>query len=269
MFEPESWRPYGNRLYNTYRSQPRSFGVAPDLALTAIQVSSPDVACGQLSDEILITVEVRNEGDLRVGPGVVLTFYGSWGDDEEALLDENGDPLTVTLGTSLEPGASIIVTAEYHSGSNDSDGLPEVVTAVIDEDDRERECGDDSNNRISDTVEEGETVADLRLEIGAASGPCAGKLVEVTVHNDGSVAASDVLVRLYAGDPSAGGQVIGETTIGETIEPGESVTVQIELDSLQRTITVFGIADPLDAIAECNEANNRDTGPSITCGRVF
>ena len=51
--EPESWKPYGNRIYNTYRSQPRAFGVAPDLSLTAMQVSSPDVACGQLSNECL------------------------------------------------------------------------------------------------------------------------------------------------------------------------------------------------------------------------
>src|SRR5690606_15623281 len=182
--EPESWRPYGNRLYNTYRSQPRSFGVAPDLALTAMQISSPDVACGELSDEILIAVEVRNEGDLRVGPGVVLTFYGEFDGDEQALLNEDGEPLTVTLETSVEPGAYIIVTASYTA---DDAGLPEVVTAVIDEDDRERECGDDSNNSISDDVQGGENVADLRLEIGAQTGPCSGKTVEVTVHNDGSL----------------------------------------------------------------------------------
>ena len=38
-------------------------------------------------------------------------------------------------------------------------------------------------------------------------------MVEVTVTNDGSVAASNVLVRLYAGDPSAGGQVLAEVDI--------------------------------------------------------
>src|SRR5690606_16010273 len=138
--EPESWRPYGNRLYNTYRSQPRSHGVAPDLALTAIQISSPDVARGELSDAILIAGEVRNEGELRVGPGVELTFEGSFADGEETLLDENGDPLIITLATSLEPGASIIVTASYNAENNESGELPSRVTVTIDEDDREREC---------------------------------------------------------------------------------------------------------------------------------
>ena len=264
--EAESWRPYGNRLYNTYRSQPRSYGVAPDLALTAMQISSPDVACGQLSDEILITVEVRNEGDLRVGPGVELTFEGSFPDGDEVLLGEDGEPLTVTLETSLEPGASIIVTATYKAEYNESGELPTRVTATIDEADRERECGDDSNNSISDDVEEGETVADLRLEIGAVTGPCSAKLVEVTVTNDGSVAASDVLVRLYAGDPSAGGQVLTEVVIEETLEPGDSVTIEVELPPLFRVIRVFGIADPLDSVPECNEANNRASGPQISCG---
>src|SRR5690606_17204018 len=35
--EPESWKPYNGRLYNTYRSQPRVYGVAPDLTLVGIQ----------------------------------------------------------------------------------------------------------------------------------------------------------------------------------------------------------------------------------------
>jgi hypothetical protein len=93
--------------------------------------------------------------------------------------------------------------------------------------------------------------------------------VEVTVHNDGSLPASDVLVRLYAGDPSAGGQVVGEATINETIEPGDSVSIDIDIDALLRNATIFGIADPLDTIAECNDANNRDRGPQLICGQVF
>lgn len=265
--ETESWRPYGNRLYNTYRSQPRSYGVAPDLALTAMQITSPDVACGELSDEILIVVEVRNEGDLRVGPGVEVTFEGSFADGDAPLLDApGGEPLTVTLETSLEPGASIIVTASYNAANNESGELPSRVTATIDEDDRERECGDDSNNSISDDVEGGEAFADLRLEIGAVTGPCDGKLVEVTVTNDGSSPASDVLVQLYAGDPSAGGQVLAEVVIEETLEPGDSVTIEVELPPLFRVIRVYGIADPLDSVPECNEANNRASGPQISCG---
>ncbi len=33
-------------------------------------------------------------------------------------------------------------------------------------------------------------------------------------------------------------------------------------------VTVYGIADPDDAIDECNNANNIDEGPDVVCGVV-
>lgn len=75
--EPEHWKSYGGRSYNTYRSNPRSYAVAPDLTVRAVQVSSPDATCGQLSKQLTINVEIDNPGDLRVGPGVVIGFHGA------------------------------------------------------------------------------------------------------------------------------------------------------------------------------------------------
>ncbi len=77
--EPEHWKSYNGRSYNTYRSNPRNYNVAPDLTVSGVQVSSPDVACGELSDLLTITAKIDNVGDLRVGPGVIVTFYGTWG----------------------------------------------------------------------------------------------------------------------------------------------------------------------------------------------
>jgi hypothetical protein len=266
--EPESWKPYGGRLYNTYRSQPRAFGVAPDLSLLAMQVSSPDVACGELSDELELVVLVKNLGDLRVGPGVAITFYGDFGGTITALRDPAGDPLTATLVGSLEPGASILVTAAFRAEDNPQNALPGRVIARIDEAASERECRED-NNEISEAVSAGEQLADLRLVVGAESGQCSAKKVEVTVHNDGSIAASDVLVRLYAGDPSAGGKPIGELVIAGPIAPGASANAQVTLAPLELDISVYGVADPLDAIAECNNANNLDQGPTIACRDIL
>ncbi len=66
-------------VYNTYRSQPRSpFGIAPDLTIGAVQISSPDATCGTLSTTIDVTVRVVNAGDLRVSPNVVVGFHGEW-----------------------------------------------------------------------------------------------------------------------------------------------------------------------------------------------
>ncbi len=262
--EPESWKPLNGRLYNTYRSQPRQYNVAPDLALTAIQISSPDAACGSLSDTIQIVVEVRNLGDLRVGPGVILTYEGSWGIDTEELLDGGGDPITFTLDKSLEPGASTLVTVEYDVGDNeDQEGLPDSVIVTIDGDNKERECVE-GNNDIEGDVEAGAEVADLRLEIDSATG-CAAPKVKLTVYNDGSAPAEDVLVHLYAGDPSQGGTKIGQVTVDGPIEAGESETVTVTLDPIALDITIWGIADPTNSIIECNDANNVTEGPDLDC----
>lgn len=267
MREPESFRPYGNRLYNTYRSQPRAFGVAPDLALVEMQVSSPGVACGQLSSQLSIVVLVKNLGDLRVGPGVAITFHGAFAGGNMALRGQDGMPLRHTLATSLEPGASVLIEVPYRAEDN-ANMVPTRIAAVVDEAAAERECRED-NNRVEQDVSGGAQLADLRLELGAPSGPCATTKVAVLVHNDGSLPAENVLVRLFAGDPSAGGNAIGEATVVGPITPGSSASVDVMLDNLGRDITVWGIADPLDAIAECNNANNVDEGPAVPCGPFY
>ncbi|MGC4093222.1 MAG: CARDB domain-containing protein [Polyangiaceae bacterium] len=263
--EPESFRPLNGRLYNTYRSQPRNYGVAPDLTPIAIQVSSPNVACGQLSDEIQVAVQIKNAGDLRVGPGVQVGFTGRFAnpDTSAALLDANGDPITVTLTTSLEPGASTIITITYKAGNNGRPDLPVEVVASVDSASAERECHED-NNDIAGPVESGASLADLGIVVNSVTG-CSAPKASVTITNQGSAPASDILVRLYAGDPSRGGQSLGEVTVPGPLAPGASQTITLTLDPVNRNITVFGVVDPLDTIAECNDANNVTQGPALRC----
>lgn len=263
--EPESWKPLNGRLYNTYRAQPRNYGVAPDLALIGVQVSSPDAGCGELTDEIQISVLVKNEGDLRVGPGVVLAFGGVFEDpDQEGpLVDPNGDPIEVTLDKSLEPGATTRITVTYEAGNGGRPDLPVEVRVVIDPENREREC-DEDDNEATGTVEPGEGLADLRVVLEEAT---CFEVSEVVIHNDGVLAATDVLVRVYAGDPSQGGTVLAETTIADPIEPGESATLKIPFRILDRNVTLYVVADPLNSVLECNDANNIDeTG--LKCSAV-
>ena len=75
---PESWQRLNGRLYNTYRSQPRSFGAAPDLVIDELQVTAPGDGCGALSNSAQITMLVRNQGDLRVGADILATCDGIW-----------------------------------------------------------------------------------------------------------------------------------------------------------------------------------------------
>jgi hypothetical protein len=268
IHEPESWKPLNGRLYNTFRSQPRGAGVAPDLALTAIQISSPDVSCGELSDTLEISVEVRNLGDLRVGPGVSIEFLGAWADPEleEALEDAQGDRLSYELEVSLEPGAGTVISVEYERGRNDREDLPATITASIDAEGRVREC-EESNNDINRPVEGGARIADLRIEVESASG-CSEPVVEVTLSNDGSAAAEDVLVRIYAGDPSQGGTLLGEETLEDPLEPGASESLTLELDPVSLDIAVWAVVDPRNVIDECNDGNNRDEGPRLACDTI-
>ena len=130
LHEPESWKPLNGRLYNTYRSQPRSYGVAPDLALTG----DPDLVAGRGVRPALRHHRHHRRGAERGRsarrPGRHGRFFGTWADPklDEALEDENGDPLSVELQVSLEPGASTIISVEYQRGRNGRKDLPVSVT---------------------------------------------------------------------------------------------------------------------------------------------
>jgi hypothetical protein len=262
---PESWGQFEGRTYNTYRSQPRSFGVAPDLRVTAISVFSPDASCGELGSSITVVFEIENGGDVRVGPGVQVAFHGTWDGEEAPLQGEDGE-LTMVLDTSIEPGRSIIRSVTFEITDQVNDGAPDSVRVVVDSGGDsdfgvERECNED-NNSLSQEVDPGEPRPDLRITLGEADVDCTERVasVEVTVHNDGSVAANDVVVEIYAGDPGAGGTLLATVTLDEPVPAGESteLTVEVEDFPANRSITLWGWVDPNDAIEECNESDNTD-----------
>jgi hypothetical protein len=272
-FEPESWKTYDGRVYNTYRSNPRNYNVAPDLVVAGVQLSSPDVACGQLSDLLTITTKIDNQGDLRVGPGVTVTFYGVWaGVTEPLYADASQTPLTATLQASLEPGDSVIVSVAYDAIFNTTGTLPDDVLVIVDELDLESECVE-SNNSLVAPVVASMPLADLRLELGAANGAtCPSPQITTTIINDGAAPAQNVLVRYYAGDPNAGGTFLHEeVVVGPIVENGGSTTFTATLPGFPNnlSILVYGIVDPDDAIAECNDGNNKDAADNkVECGQV-
>jgi len=267
LTEPESWKEWNGREYNTYRSNPRSFGVAPDLVVSGVQVSSPDATCGELNDVIEITALVANAGDLRVGPGVVVGFFGTWDAGLEALEDENGNAIQVVLQTSLEPGDSTLVTVTYDVVVHDPVELPQSVTVVVDELEQENECIEDNNDRSRD-VDGGESLADLRIDVGDPDG-CPTPALPVSVTNEGSAPASNIVVRIYAGDPSQGGLALAFETIAGPIEPGETEELSIAVTGFpsSQVITLWGVVDPEDTVAECDDADNRDPADGThSCG---
>ncbi len=271
--EPESWKTYNGRVYNTYRSNPRNYNVAPDLTVTGVQISSPGIACGELSNQLTITAKIDNAGDLRVGPGVVVGFEGVWGMTTEPLYaDAMMKALTATIQSSLEPGDSIILSVTYDAAFNAAGTLPEEIHVIVDPADVETECKED-NNALNKKVEPTMPLADLRIELGLANDDnCPKPEVATTIINDGAAAASDVLVRYYAGDPNAGGTFLHEQVVPGPIDPnGGSVAFTASISTFpdNLSILIYGIVDPDDTIAECNDGNNKDSADNkIECGQI-
>ena len=144
--------------------------------------------------------------------------------------------------------------------------MPDSVVAIVDADERERECLED-NNQISAPVEPGEQAADLRVELGEADlVPCPSPTLETTVFNDGSLPAENVLIRYYAGDPDQGGTPILDHVLPGILAPGSSSTFTVTLTNFPSLlITVHAVVDPDNDIFECNDGNNKDEGPEVIC----
>jgi hypothetical protein len=258
--EAESFSSYGGRTYNTYRSNPRATGVAPDLVPDAIQISSPDATCGELSGLLDVTVRIVNQGDQRVGPGVVISFAGEWQSEqlsEPLYADAAKTPLSVTLDASLEPGDSIRVTGSTSSAFMTAGVLPDVVRVTVDDGDVERECNE-LNNQLTAAVDGGALVPDLRVQVGVVSAACPGVSVPTTIYNVGSAAASDVLVRYYAGDPEQGGATLHDVTVPGPVDPGSSVALTAAVPSIPKNapVRIYAVVNPESSVPECNEGNN-------------
>lgn len=277
LCEPESWKPHGDRSYNSYRSNPHSQGVAPDLTITGLQISSPDTPCGELSNILSITARLENKGDLRIGPGVEVSFYGKWKEPalEEALkADAGGTPLRSVIFASLEPGDSILLTALYDAVKTGPGSVPSFVRAVVDEDGRESECNE-LNNEIEIAVDPGNRRPDLTVSIGDVdTDRCPFLTVETTVVNVGSAPAKDVLVRYYAGDPSQGGTTIHQKLIPGPLGAGggfQRIVETMPRSFEGKEIRIWAVVDPLDTIEECADGNNiAAAGQRSGCpGKVF
>ncbi|MBW2523720.1 MAG: hypothetical protein JRI23_06070 [Deltaproteobacteria bacterium] len=272
LHAPESWREYHGRRYNIFRSNPRSQGIAPDLTVKAVQVSSPDAVCGQLSDLLDITVEIENRGDLRVGPGVVVGFHGDWTTvplQEPLYADAAQTPVQYVLQNTLEPGASIFFTVSYDSQYNSPGVLPDTITVIVDETDLEREC-DELNNELTKDVVAGQPMADLRIALGTPlTNPC--PTVPTTIFNDGSAPASNITVRYYAGDPNQGGTALHDAFVTGPIVAGGQHSFDETIPNFPQgvIIRIWGVVDPDNVIEECNDGNNRDSADdTVQCGGI-
>jgi hypothetical protein len=243
--ELASWKAYNGRSYNTYRSNLPPFGnVAPDLTVEGLQVSSPDVRCGEaLSRDLRIVARIVNRGDLRVGANVGVRFF-----------DEHDVELGVTaLGAPLAPGGETFVTLSYRAPS--SMQLPARIRAAVDPDDQERECVENNNGREVE-VKPAPSVPELRVAVTNGDQACPVRTLNVQVFNDGAQAVPSVDVRFYAGNPASGAKELRTITVQNVPASGASSSLPVQVDVGGRSVTVYTVVDPDNAILECNDGNN-------------
>ncbi|MEO1172450.1 MAG: CARDB domain-containing protein, partial [Myxococcota bacterium] len=278
-YEPKGWlsSETNGRDYNSYRSNPRTFGVAPDLRVAAVQVASGSGCGGGGGAGASIVSEIGNIGDLRVGPEVVVGYEGDFGGGYETLLNSGGDALVAVLENTLEPRDAVFLTTAYDASWNGESVLPARVRVSVDvsfdsaagtvvfDNGRERECVDsdalESNNALEFEVASTEPAADLvvrSVQANSCGADGFSPTVNVIVDNVGVETAPGALVRLYAGDPNQGGTAIGEAVFPEDIAADGSVTVSIAPEDFPFCVSVqlFAAVDPENAITECNDGNN-------------
>ena len=271
LITPQHWKSTNGRKYNLFRSNPRNIGIGPDLVITGVQFTSAGGACGSLNDIITIVVQVENKGDVRGGQGAVLGLYGEWTAQslsEPLYADMMMTPLIFTLPASLDPGGVTFITRQYDIANNSPNAVPDNITCVIDDTDVEREC--DENNSVTKPTTGGGAQPDLRVQLGTPTDTPVCPTVPTTVFNDGTVNATNVLVRYYAGDPGQGGSILHDEVF-PSIPAGGNVSMDVSLGNFPNgaTVTIFGVVDPENAIPECNDGNNQDAADSdITCGGI-
>jgi len=279
MSEPQNWLSHNGRTYNTYRSNPRNYGVAPDLVVGEIQYLSPDAVCGVLGTTLDINALIRNDGDLLVGPDSVVSFSGTWAGTTEALLDASGMPLEVALGTSLDPRRSTYVTLLGYdptfAGGNNRPTLPDSIVVRADAGSIETECNDegfgDDNNSLSVDVTATGARPDFKLSAMSASCNSARAQISVTIDNVGTAEASSVEVAFYSGDPNSGGVELGRETIAGPLAAGASQQLMNIGYTIPtgRDVTIYAVVDPDNEQTECNDGNNLLGAPPINCGRII
>jgi subtilase family serine protease len=239
-------------LNNSYRcnvptsSSPNPY-LAADLSASFIRLDMADYP-----HSATITARIGNGGSKSVAPGVAVSFY-------------DGDPAAggVLIGSAvtskpLGPGEYEDVSISWKTPA---DGNRQ-IQVIADPNNGISEC-DKANNAVSLPVYVSAGWLDLGVAAEDVVTPVSipeGRQAEIvtTVRNSGTLPAENVLVRLYAGNPNAGGKQIGADQVIPVIAAGGTATVRYSWDTLgsQGVTYLYVLVDPAGTIADANRGNN-------------
>lgn len=224
-------------------------------ALPDLSISSADVlflpSTPMPGDPVTITATVRNKGETGAS-GVTVDLY-------DGAPGAGGVHLGQALIPSIAPGGSEAVSfaASFAAGSH-------TIHAVVDGANTVAEANE-ANNAAVKTLNVGGGFVDLSVMKNWVYWepiyPTAGYPIPITavVSNLGEAEAKNVRVRIYLGDPAAGGTQIGTDVVIPAIAAGGTAKATVIWDSTGRQGKnfIYTVADPLDEIVEANEFNNK------------
>ncbi|MEM8960297.1 MAG: Calx-beta domain-containing protein [Acidobacteriota bacterium] len=243
-----------------------------NIADTLVAVVDPDRADLAISEaELTLTPAVPLPGD---PVDIQVTVRNLGGRDATATVelrarDADDEMVLATFTPTLVAGDFVTLDANVT--------LPPEAFAVVAVADPEQAVieTDESNNRaelrfldLPDLALGFDNIEPLPLA------PIDGETVTVTltVRNAGSATATAVPVDLYAGDPDAGGTLVGSAVLDE-IGPAGNRSTQIQWTATGGATALTAVVDASDTIAELSERNNRAarevsvpraTGPNLT-----
>ncbi len=245
QYEAPSWL-----LNNTYRCQaPVASASDSSSPYLTPNLTASGLTALQEGNSTNLSLRVGNGGAKEAPAGALVTFS-----DSGVVIG------TAATTKTLQPG-------EYQdillSVSGLGAGLHQ-ITAVIDSANTIAECNKNDNHAsVSLNIAAG--VPDLAVgteDIVLPSGTITeGSIVPVTttIHNIGAVAASNISVRLYNGNPSAGGVQVGAGGTVAILDPASSASVSFNFDTLGKSGTnmLYIVVDQENNIIEANELNNQ------------
>jgi len=128
-----------------------------------------------------------------------------------------------------------------------------------------QECNEENNALLLEIVDPSPQVdlalSDFTIEDDRC--PVAG--FSITVSNVGAVAAGDVILRFFAGDPQTGGRLIFEDRLPGPIEPGHAHDYSADVPAFQvyQPIQVYATLHSVDNAPECSLGDNQLAASSL------
>lgn len=220
--------------------------VKPNLSIfpTDITFSNPNPKIG---DTITITATIYNEGPANAD-NVLVQFFDGDPSAGGILFGETTITSIPAFGSSQASISWTIPTASARKvfiridPLNAIDELDEIDNIT-------------SNNLTSATLPDlSITPADITFN---STFPMPGDVVTITaiIRNKGEIAAENVSVDIYEGDPSAGGTKLGSSTFS-SIAAGDLTTLQLTSSFLLGIHSIYVVTDPAHTILEGDEGNN-------------